>query len=83
MRFDYVFIAFGIFAGAALALLSPQAPQVFKVIPPLMALLGAILLFDVGAAYVRGVPVMTSTSTQTRVFAFLAGALALILSGGG
>ena len=83
MRFDYFFIAFGIFAGAALALLSPQLPQLFKTIPPLMVLLVAILLFDLGGAYVRGVPVMTSVPTQTRVFAFVSGAVALILSGGG
>jgi hypothetical protein len=82
MRFDYFFIAFGIFAGAALALLGPQLPQLFKTIPPLMALLGAILLFDLGGAYLRGVPVMTSVSTQTRVIAFVGGAVALILSGG-
>jgi hypothetical protein len=82
MRFDYFFIAFGIFAGAALALLGQQSPALFKAIPALMWLLGAILLFDVGGAYLRGVPVMTSVSTRTRVIAFFGGAAALILSGG-
>jgi hypothetical protein len=82
MRFDYLFIAFGILAGAALTLLGLQAPAVFKAAPALMWLLGAILLFDVASAYWRGVPVMTSVSTQTRVIAFCGGALALIVSGG-
>ena len=82
MRFEYFFIAFGIFAGAALALLGQQSPALFKAIPALMWLLGAILLFDVGGAYLRGVPVMTSVTTQTRVIAFFGGAAALILSGG-
>jgi hypothetical protein len=82
MRYDYIFIAFGIFAGAALSLLGMQSPAVFKAIPALMWLLGIILLFDIGGAYLRGVPVMTSVSTQTRVFAFVGGAVAMILSGG-
>jgi hypothetical protein len=78
MRYDYIFIAFGIFAGAALSLLGMQAPQIFKAIP----VLGAILLFDVGGAYLRGVPVITSVSTQTRILAFAGGVVALIVSGG-
>jgi hypothetical protein len=82
MRYDYIFIAFGIFAGAALSLLGMQAPQIFKAIPVLMWLLGAILLFDVGGAYLRGVPVITSVSTQTRILAFAGGVVALIVSGG-
>ncbi len=82
MRYDYIFIAFGVFAGAALSLLGLQLPAVFKAIPALMWLLGAILLFDVGGAYLRGVPVMTSVSTQTRILAFVGGVVALIVSGG-
>ncbi len=82
MRFDHFFIAFCVFSGAVLGLLGLQSPALFTVVPPLMALLIVILLFDVGAAYARGLPVMTSVSTQTRVIAFIGGAIALILSGG-
>jgi hypothetical protein len=82
MKFDYIFIAFGIFAGASITLLAVQAPAFFKAIPALMWLIGAILIFDVASAYLRGVPVPSSVSINTRVVAFCGGALALILSGG-
>ncbi|MFM9976137.1 MAG: hypothetical protein ACKVON_16385 [Beijerinckiaceae bacterium] len=82
MRFETIFVAFGVIAGAGLSLLGLQAPALFKSAPALMWLLGAILLFDIASAYLRGVPVMTSVSTTTRVFGFCGGALALILSGG-
>jgi hypothetical protein len=82
MRYDYIFIAFGIFAGAALALIGPQLPASLKALPPLLWLLLAVLAFDLVGAYARGVPVMESVSTNTRVIAFVCGAVALILSGG-
>ncbi len=82
MRFDHLFIAFCVFAGAVLGLLGQQSSALFGVVPPLMPLLIVILLFDLDAAYARGLPVMTSVPTQTRVIAFIGGAIALILSGG-
>ena len=81
MRFDHIFIAFGIFAGAALSLIGAQAPVV-KAVPALMLLLIAILLFDLAASYIRGVPVMASVSAMTRAFAFVGGGVALLISGG-
>ncbi len=81
MRFDHIFIAFGIFAGAALALIGAQAPAI-KAVPALMLLLGAILVFDLAAAYIRGVPVMTSVSAITRAVAFVGGGVAMLISGG-
>ncbi|MGL4635414.1 MAG: hypothetical protein ACRCWF_05485 [Beijerinckiaceae bacterium] len=83
MRFDYIFIALGVIAGAGLSLLRLYVPALFTAIPPMMWLLGAILLVDLVSAYARGVPVMTSVSTTTRVVAFCGGAIALIISGGG
>ena len=82
MKFEYIFIAFGILAGASISLLAVQAPVVFKAIPALMWLIGAILVFDIAAAYLCGVSVYSSVSINTRVIAFCCGALALILSGG-
>ncbi len=82
MRFDYIFIALGVIAGASISLLRLHAPGLVTAIPPMMWLLGAILLIDIVGAYLRGVPVMTSVSTTTRVIAFCGGALALIISGG-
>ncbi len=81
MRFDHIFIAFGIFAGAALALIGAQVPAI-KAVPALMLLLGAILVFDLAAAYIRGVPVMTSVSAITRAVAFVGGGVAMLISGG-
>ncbi len=81
MRFDHIFIAFGIFAGAALSLLGGHVPAV-KAVPALLLLLGAILLFDFAAAYIRGVPVMSSVPTMTRAAAFIGGGVAMLLSGG-
>ena len=81
MRFDHVFIAFGILAGAALSLIGAQVPAI-KAVPALMLLLGAILLFDLAAAHIRGVPVMTSVSAITRAVAFVGGGVAMLISGG-
>lgn len=82
MRFDTLFMAFGVLAGAVIALLGIQGPAIFKAVPAMLWLLGAILLFDIASAYIRAVPVMTSVTTSTRVIAFCGGAVALILSGG-
>jgi len=81
MRFDTLFIAVCVFAGAAIALLGQHWPQV-KLIPGMILLLAVILVFDVASAYVRGVPVMLSVSTTIRAIGFVAGTLALTLSGG-
>ncbi len=81
MRFDHIFIAFGILAGAALSLIGAQVPAI-KAIPALMLLLGAILIFDLAAATIRGVPVMTSVSAITRAVAFVGGGVAMLISGG-
>ncbi len=81
MRFDHIFIAFGIFAGAALTLIGGQVPAI-RAVPALMLLLGAILIFDLAAAYIRGVPVMTSVSAITRAVAFVGGGVAMLISGG-
>jgi hypothetical protein len=80
MRFDYIFIAFGIFAGALIVLSGNYFP-VTKTIPAMMWLLGLILTFDLIAAYVRGVAVMESVSTMTRAFSFVGGSMVLILLG--
>jgi hypothetical protein len=82
MRFDYIFIALGVIAGAGISLLRLYAPGLMTAIPPMMWLLGAILLVDLIGAYWRGVPVMTSVTSTTRVIAFCGGAIALIISGG-
>jgi len=81
LRFDHLFIAFGVLAGAALSLAAAALPAM-KSVPALLWLLGAILIFDLAAAYIRGVPVMGSVPTLTRVLAFVGGAAALLLSGG-
>jgi hypothetical protein len=81
MRFDHIFMAFGVFAGAALSLIGAQVPAL-KAVPALLLLLGAILVFDLATAYIRGVPVMSSVSAITRAFAFVGGGAAMMLSGG-
>jgi hypothetical protein len=81
MRFDYIFIAFGIFAGAGIVLLGTYLP-VMKAIPPMMSLLFLILIFDIATAYLRNVPVMESVSVVTRALSFISGSLVLILLGG-
>ena len=81
MRFDHYFITFGVFTGAALPLVAGQIPGM-KAVPALIWLLGAILVFDVVAAYVRGVPVAGSVSTPTRAAAFIGGGAMLLISGG-
>jgi hypothetical protein len=80
MRFDYIFIAFGIFAGALIVLSGNYFP-VTKTVPAMMWLLGLILAFDLITSYIRGVPVMESVSTMTRAFSFVGGSLVLILLG--
>jgi hypothetical protein len=80
MRFDHLFIAFGIFAGAAIVLGGIYFP-VIKTVPAMMWLLGLILLFDIITAYLRNVPVMESVSTMTRAFCFIGGSLVLIWLG--
>ena len=82
MRFAYAFIGFGVLAGATLAFLGPLIPAQLKVFPPLLWLLASVLLFDIITAYVRGVPVMQSVSTNTRVIAFIGGAVVMMLLGG-
>jgi hypothetical protein len=81
MRFDHIFIAFGILAGAAIVLGGHYFP-IMKSIPAMLWLLTAILSFDLVTAYLRGVAVMESVSTQTRAFSFIGGSLVLILLGG-
>ena len=39
-------------------------------------------LFDLAAAHIRGVPVMTSVSAITRAVAFVGGGVAMLISGG-
>jgi hypothetical protein len=81
MRFDVIFIAFGALAGAAIAELGKYYPQI-RVVPALMWLLGAILVFDVVSAAIRKIPVVYSASIVTRLIAFCGGVIALVLSGG-
>ena len=81
MRFDFLFIAFGVLAGAALPLVADAVPAM-KALPALLWLLAAILVFDLATAYIRGVPVMASVPTLARAAAFIGGGLALLLTGG-
>jgi hypothetical protein len=81
MRFDIIFIAFGAIAGLSVAELGKVLPQM-RVVPALMWLLGAILVFDVASAAVRRVPVVRSVGLATRLIAFCGGVLALMFSGG-
>jgi hypothetical protein len=81
MRFDVIFIAFGALAGLGIAELGKTLPQI-RVVPALMWLLGAILVFDVLSAAIRRVPVVRSVGIATRLIAFCGGVLALIFSGG-
>lgn len=81
MRFDHLFIAFGVLVGAALPLVAGSIPAI-KALPALLWLLLAILLFDLASAKARGRPLMESVSTLTRALAFAGGAAALLLSGG-
>jgi uncharacterized membrane-anchored protein len=81
MRFDMIFIAFGALAGLSIAELGVKLPQI-RVVPALMWLLGAILVFDVASAAIRRIPVVYSVGLATRLVAFAGGVLALMLSGG-
>jgi hypothetical protein len=81
MRFDHLFIVFGIVSGAALALLGPVLPPSLRAIPALMWLLGAILVFDLASAHIRGIAVQQSVTMVTRAIAFCAGVLVLVFSG--
>jgi uncharacterized membrane-anchored protein len=80
MRFDMIFIAFGALAGLTIAELGVKLPQI-RVVPALMWLLGAILVFDVASAAIRRIPVVYSVGLATRLIAFAGGVLALMLSG--
>jgi hypothetical protein len=81
MRFDMNFIAFAALAGLSIAELGVRLPQI-RVVPALMWLLGAILVFDLASAAIRRVPVVHSVGLVTRLIAFVGGVLALMLSGG-
>jgi hypothetical protein len=82
MKFDHMFMAFGLLAGAGLSLVVGQWPAVATFAPPLLLLLALLLIFDLATAYIRNMPVMQSVSTTTRFIAFCGGAVALVLSGG-
>jgi hypothetical protein len=82
MKFEHMFMAFGLLAGASVSLVVGRWPVVTAYAPPLLLLLAALLIFDLATAYVRNMPVMQSVSTTTRFIAFCGGAVALVLSGG-
>jgi hypothetical protein len=80
MKFDHAFIAFGILAGIAVGFSAGYLPFLKKA-PAMLWLLGAILVFDLAAAYIRGVPIILSVGTAARLVAFCGGVSALILTG--